>query len=344
MDESIIIKVIRGEATQEENKVVLEWIKESPENLKKFSQQKMLWTLSSLPNENAPFQELALFNEIVKNRKNTPIEKKINEELKWKRRTLVSMAAAVILLVALIGGIFNSNNGTKIVRSTNAITSLDSHINMRSLYTDTGVKGKVTLPDGSTVWLNSNSKITYPDVFSDHSRRVELSGEAFFEVASDSLRPMIVSTGKGFSIEVLGTKFSLRSYENDSDSRAILYNGSIKLITNKGTNSESSLKMVPNDCAIIMESGIAILSKIVEPNKDAWMKGELIFEDTPMKEVLKVLERWYGKQFDIKDNTFYDYKLNASFKSESLIQVLEIINLCTSSQYKITDDTVTFSK
>lgn len=342
MDESIIIRVIRGEANLEENKMVLEWIKKSPENLNFFSQQKMLWSLSTLPLESAPKEEFALFNELLKTRENKGVEQKSLSKINWKVTSIFSIAASIILLVALFTGVFNRDYPFKTIESEAG--NLVSKINQRSLYTDKGVKGKVTLPDGSVVWLNSDSKITYPDIFANDKREVHLSGEAFFEVKSDSLKPMHITTAKNFTIEVLGTSFSIKSYDNDSESRATLYTGSIKLITNKGSKKESTVMMVPNESAIITKERTAKLSKIDTHTNVAWMKGELVFEDTPMAEVLKVLERWYGKQFEVKGNDFYNYKLNASFKSESLTQVLEIIDLCTSTNHKIIEDTVIFFK
>ena len=74
----------------------------------------------------------------------------------------------------------------------------------------------ITLPDSSRVWLNSDSRISYPDEFTGNKRVVSLSGEAYFEVTKDSLHPMVVLTNKDFTVEVLGTTFNIRSYENDA--------------------------------------------------------------------------------------------------------------------------------
>lgn len=336
MDENIIIRVIRGEATESENRAVLEWIKQSDENLKQFSDLKMMWAISSAPDEEASEKQLLEFKSTTINRRWA----NISNRRFWFGFASAASVAMVILFAGLFSGKLGVDNSAKILNSK---TESLRTVNQMYMYTDKGVKGKVVLPDGSTVWLNSDSKLIYPDNFTGDLREVEISGEAYFEVKKDSTKPMLVKTSKGFTIRVTGTTFSIKSYENDLVSKAILYNGSIELITNSGGDKEEVvLDLKPNDCATIAVDGTTKITRIEKTTDIAWLKGEIIFEDTPMVEVLKVIERWYGKKFEVKDSSFYNYKLNASFKSESLVQILDIINLCTSVKYRIVEDKVIF--
>lgn len=336
MDENIIIRVIRGEASESENRAVLEWIKQSDENLKLFSELKMIWAISSAPDEEASEKQLLEFKSTTINRRWA----NINNRRFWFGFASAASVAMVILFAGLFSGKLGVDNSAKILNSK---TESLRTVNQMYMYTDKGVKGKVVLPDGSTVWLNSDSKLVYPDNFTGDLREVEISGEAYFEVKKDSTKPMLVKTSKGFTIRVTGTTFSIKSYENDLVSKAILYNGSIELITNSGGDKEEVvLDLKPNDCATIAVDGTTKITRIEKTTDIAWLKGEIIFEDTPMVEVLKVIERWYGKKFEVKDSSFYNYKLNASFKSESLVQILDIINLCTSVKYRIVEDKVIF--
>jgi transmembrane sensor len=336
MEQDILIRVIRGEATLEENRLVLDWIKESDENLNYFSELKMLWAISSTPDELADEEELIKF----KNNIPRKFSASITGHKFWFGFGSAVSAAIIIVSLGVLFGLINFQNSIQSNKNKLANLSLS---NQRYMYTDKGVKGKVVLPDGSTVWLNSDSKIIYPDNFSKDKREVEISGEAYFEVTKDTTKPMIIRTAKGFAIQVLGTTFSIKSYENDLESKAILYNGSIRLITDpKRNGKEVVLNMKPNDCAIITDDGTTKLTRIEKTNDIAWLKGEIVFENTPMSEVLKVIERWYGKNFDVKDSSLYNYKLNATFKSESLIQILDIISLCTSVKYRIEEDKVIF--
>ncbi len=336
IDDDIIIRVIRGEATQSENEMVLEWIKESEDNLNEFSRQKMVWTLSTAPDDMRGEEDLLNFKKLISARSVFSLK----DRKFWYGFASAASAAILVLFLGLLFGIPGLKDGSSAKKNMFADRP---GINQRYMYTDKGVKGKVLLPDGSTVWLNSDSKLKYPDVFSDDKREVEVSGEAYFEVQKDAKKPMYVKTGKGFTIKVLGTTFSIRSYENDQESKAILYNGSIELIKDPDKNGEKVvLGLKPNDCATIRDDGATKITQIVTMTDIAWLKGEIVFEDTPMSEVLKILERWYGKKFDVKNNSIYKFKLNATFKSESLVQILDIINLCTSVKYRIEDDKVIF--
>ncbi|MDP3436827.1 MAG: DUF4974 domain-containing protein [Bacteroidales bacterium] len=336
MDENIIIRVIRGEATESENKAVLEWINQSDENLKLFSELKMMWAISSAPDEEASEKQLLEIKNTIRNRRWS----NLNDRRFWFGFASAASVAVVILFAGIFTRDLGVDNSTKMLNSKSEEIVV---VNQMYMYTYKGVKGKVVLPDGSTVWLNSDSKLAYPDNFIGDLREVEISGEAYFEVKKDSTKPMLVKTPKGFTIRVTGTAFSVKSYENDLVSKAILYNGSIELITNYGRDKEEVvLDLKPNDCATIAVDGTTKITQIEKTTDIAWLKGEIIFEDTPMNEVLKVIERWYGKKIEVKDSSFFNYKLNATFKSESLVQILDIINLCTSIKYRIVDDKVIF--
>ena len=327
MEDIILIKVIRGEASEDEYTRVLEWMNESKENQRYFSELKVFWTISTMPGSN--------------DEENNKVPG-IIYGIKFR---YASLTAAAIIIVLLFVNLFVS---PQFFRSTESgsrnKTQLAESSNLRTMYVEKGVKGRVILPDGSVVMLNSGSKIKYPDIFIGSSREVELSGEGYFDVVKDSLKPMIVTTVKGVKVKVLGTKFLLKSYDNDSETKAILYSGKINLTTEAGKNrEEQSILMSPNDCVVVPAKGELLVTKAgKERNDDAWMRGELIFVNTPMPEVLKILERWYGKSFVVNNKSLYGFNLNASFKNESLIQILGIIEFCTSVKFRIDEDKVIF--
>lgn len=207
---------------------------------------------------------------------------------------------------------------------------------VHTIYTEKGVKSVVELPDGSTVQLNSDTKITYPDTFIGDTREVLLSGEAYFRVKGDSSRPMIVNTVKGFQIKVLGTEFNVKSYENDDFSSTTLYNGSIHLIT-----PTSETKIVPHEQVMINKKNqITRLKPVILEDTRAWTQGRLVFDETPISEVVKMLERWHGVTVQVKDPVILNYKITAEFKSESIYQIMYIIKSCSLIDYTISENTV----
>lgn len=327
MRKSDIIKHIRGESSLEENQNIIDWVNENPKNLKYYSELKNLWINSTMPISEASDEEMALVQEIINNRR----EKKGNKYV-----VLYSAAATIIVLLTInIFLHFNKKSDIEAISSEKRVALTNM------LFTNKGVKAKVNLPDGSIVWLNSASYIKYPDQFSSKYREVEISGEALFDVVYDSTRPMIVKTNKNFKIVVLGTKFNLRSYENDNEAQTTLFSGKINLVQYDKSGNEIVTKLLPKESFLIKNSKSELIRQIDTTKQKAWQLGKLIFENTPIDEVIKKLERWHGTEFLIKDSSIYQYKLTAEFQSESIIQILEMLKFCTQIDYTISDNKAT---
>lgn len=209
--------------------------------------------------------------------------------------------------------------------------------NLNTIYTEKCVKSNITLPDGTNVKLNSDTKITFPNRFVGKTREVKIDGEAFFDVATDSLHPLIVTTAKGLIIKVTGTKFNIKSYPNDNSEEATLYEGKITLISKGNTYN-----MLPDNQLIIAPNKRPV--KVGSPkmnNIKAWTEGRIVFDETPLSEVIKVLERWHGVTFAVTDSSVLNKTITGSFNSESIHYIMSIISLCTSIDYEIKDSLVT---
>lgn len=327
-----LIKFIEGKASLSEQKQVLNWIKKDEANSKYFIGLKNLWVISSLPYEESQRDEFVHFsNEKLNVRKN-------NNGINF---SFLAIAASLLLLVAIGLNIFQyyrsplNSGSSKDKRPT--LSLKDRNINTLSFYTNKGVKGIVTLPDSSVVWLNSDTRLTYPERFTGKTREVEISGEAYFEVRSNPDTAMIVSTNKDLKIEVLGTKFLIRSYADDNDAQATLFSGSIKLISPSSRHSRGYIKKLkPLESAIIDKNhSIRLIHNTDTLKSIAWKRGMLIFEETPIQDVLKDLERWHGTEFIIQDKSILSCKITAQFNSESIVQIMEVIKFCSPIDYKI---------
>ena len=196
------------------------------------------------------------------------------------------------------------------------------------------------------MWLNSDSKLFYPETFDGRNRDVALSGEGFFEVRRDSLRPMIVSTTRGFKLEVLGTTFNLKSYDNDDIAEATLYSGNVNLIMMDG-NGDVKMRQIlsPNQTVTIDRNMNSSLVKHGDQSiLSAWKEGRIIFDNTPMSEVVKILNRWHGVEFEIRDPEILDDKMTARFNSESVVQTMDLFKLTSDIDYEIKDKTVIVKK
>jgi len=334
MKKQLLIKFIDGKASLSEQEMVLRWIDEDEANKKYFLGLKNLWVISSLPSDEATRDEYVNFR------------REYLQDSKFKKGTHFSfykIAASILLLVTIGLNIFQYYNPSFMAGNEGDdmpfISLKDRKMNTLSFYTDKGVKGIVTLPDSSVVWLNSDTRLTYPERFTGKYREVEISGEAYFEVKSNPYTAMIVSTSKGLKIEVLGTKFLIRSYEEDNDAQATLFSGSIKLISSNSRYSRDYVKKLkPLESVIIDKNhSIRLIHNADTLKSIAWKRGMLIFEETPIQEVLKELERLHGTKIIIEDKSILSCRITAQFNSESLVQIMEVIKYCSQIDYRIKD-------
>ncbi|MEG2277593.1 MAG: DUF4974 domain-containing protein [Odoribacter sp.] len=318
MDEQTIWKYIGGQASDNEKRTVLDWIEADEQNHRRFCRMKNTWVLGHLPQHELSDLEAKPYVDVL-NRK------------RLSRRILYSSVAAVLILLISVGVL------NQFQRYHNEIEYLKSQqIASIEYHTNKGLKGTVILPDGSKVWLNSDSKISCPAHFEGNSRTVEFSGEGFFDVAKNPDRPMHIRLDNGISIVVKGTRFNLSSYRNDNHIAALLLEGEISIIKDQSKKNEA-IKVVPNEKITIEKIQKKVLKTIPQETLPTigWKEGWLIFDETPMKEVIKKLERWYGIRCTVEDPTIWNKKFTAKFKDESITQILEAMKRVSLLNYHL---------
>lgn len=206
-----------------------------------------------------------------------------------------------------------------------------------AVVTDKGQKNQIELPDGTIVWLNSNSKLTYSSDFNNKNRRLQLDGEAFFHVKYQNGEPFIVGAAP-LEVKVLGTEFNVKNHNEEDFIEVSLKEGKVSVtdIANdkhlsditkdqKITYSKNSLDWNVDKCNGTLES--------------LWTKNILRIEDASMDVVLKQLERWYGVSFTI-DGKITETRYGLTIKSESLNEALQLINTMTPMEYDIKGEEV----
>ena len=185
----------------------------------------------------------------------------------------------------------------------------------------------VDLPDGSKVWLNSGSEITYPVVFSASERRVHLRGEAYFKVQKDET-PFFVSN-LGPEIKVYGTEFNVNTYDNEDIVTVALAEGKISL-TREGkeefiTPGQVSTFNKMNKTTTIVNTDVSIYS--------SWRDGKYIFRDTSLSAILRILQRQYNVTINLSDPKVGNYRYNATINTESLEQILQLLSISAPIKY-----------
>ncbi|MDD4639470.1 MAG: DUF4974 domain-containing protein [Bacteroidales bacterium] len=340
MNKSLLLQYIKGHTTEDQNKKVLDWIAESADNERYFLMLNNLWISLNISEEKATEEELREIRALTTQKRYL---------LSPFRKILPYAAAAVILLSLGLNFYLVKNSSLNSSASTEAPVRLaDMTAGLKhELYTEKGVKARIMLPDSSFVWLNSDSKIVFPDRFESDIREIEFSGEAFFDIRKDSLHPLIIKTNKNFIVEVLGTRFNLKSYDNDFEARTTLYAGKLNVISqveskNKNKPGRVVTTLHPLESCIIRNNQAPVHSKPDNVGDyTAWKDGKIIFDSTPISEAVKILERWHGVQFVVKDRSVYNYTITAKFKTESIVQIMEMIKYCALVDYSIDSTKVT---
>jgi len=258
----------------------------------------------------------------------------------------VASAAAVFVVGAFIWILHDNNRLNRQVMSLTAqneklisIPELVQGETVLNYKVNPGVKGTIVLPDGSEVILNSASTLRTPTKYENGKRVVELDGEGYFKVESNPDWPMYVKTLKGVTVKVTGTEFNLSTYSDDAALKLTLVRGKVSLIDEK---DEKEVAVRENE-----EVVVGAKTKLEKPTHKAadlrlntsWKDGYLVFDNTPIREVIKKMERWYGVEITVLDSHVMNNTFTASFRSESLQQVLTLLDITCGIKSKIKSPT-----
>lgn len=262
-------------------------------------------------------------------------------------------AAAAILLVATgflaFANPFKKEKQTGIVRQVSEIT------------TRPGSKSKVELPDGSVVWLNAGSKLTYNKDFGKELREVTLSGEGYFDVVKNKEKPFVIHTSS-INIKVLGTLFNVKAYPEDKQTETSLIRGSIEVtIKNR---PEDKIILSPSEKLVVENASVPREEKIKKPEipvrveplisvnklrynpldstvaETEWVNNRLVFRDETFENLAVKMERWYDVSISIEDPALKDARLNGIFQSESVVQALEALKEMIPFKYEKTENKI----
>lgn len=199
-----------------------------------------------------------------------------------------------------------------------------------------GQKSQILLADGTKVWLNSDTKIKYPGIFSKNERDVYLDGEAFFEVSKNAHQPFVVHT-PAVNVKVLGTKFNVKAYSDENLIETSLFEGKIDLMMNEqGTSGLREKEVAPGQSFIYSKTLKELTASRFEPEEiNGWKKNQLIFKDDTFNNLVRRVERWYDVDIVYNEMLFNNRRLTVElYEGERLERLMEIIGLALSVDYK----------
>jgi ferric-dicitrate binding protein FerR (iron transport regulator) len=259
------------------------------------------------------------------------------------------LAIIVFIFLIIKNGIVRSDNTTENQPPLSQVT------------TKPGSKTQIQLPDGSIVWLNANSNLTYDKDFGKTLREVKLTGEAFFDVVKDHAHPFVIHT-KVIDVKVLGTQFNVKAYPNEAYTETSLIRGSVEVTVKNRSNEKHYLK--PNEKISVannMESETAGVETHSKPLiltetltyyhadstviETSWVDNKLTFqENETFRQVALKMERWYGVNISFADEEVTEIRLYGSFTSETINQALEALHEGFGFNYKITGNNILITK
>lgn len=220
------------------------------------------------------------------------------EAPKISKATITLANGKTLYLDTVVNGAIALQEGTRLVKLSNGEiiyqTTPENSSRQIEYNTLTNPRGSkviaLTLNDGTKVWLNSESSLRYPTAFIDKERKVEITGEAYFEVSKDAVRKFIVS-GNGVTTEVLGTHFNINTYANEPEKKVTLLEGSVK-VSAQSERQKSEAVIHPGEQAKIGEK-LKIIKGVNVEEVMAWKSGRFQFNKADLQEVMRQIARWY---------------------------------------------------
>lgn len=204
--------------------------------------------------------------------------------------------------------------------------------------TNPGMTTRLTLPDGTLVYLNSGSVLSYPSKFVEDARTVSLSGEAYFEVAKDPQRRFIVHTPQQSAVEVLGTHFNVEAYENDACITTTLTEGEVRFLYRDGRGMKRAM-LLPGQ-KLVYDVSTHELTRYETSGKSelSWKDGQIIFDNTPLPEALRMLGKRFNVDFIVKNPSLNKNRFTGTFTTQRLEKILKYFEISSHIHWRYLND------
>lgn len=320
--EELLPGYLSGELSDEDRASMDQWRAASPENEAHFQNSLKAWESISLLQEMEQFNSFEALNKVHARLMHT-------DSSNWLK--IIRLIAAIFLLPLLC------YSGYVTFQNFSLKKAMTEHIVMQTISSRQGMVSHFLLADGTKVWLNSGSELQFPTLFAGDFREVKLIGEAYFEVVKNKNQPFRVNAGE-LNVEVLGTSFDVANYKDEKRAEVILVEGKVSLIVKEGDKITGEGTLHPGQRGVYCEETRKMLTEEVSVDKYiAWRDGNLIFSDDKMEEVVKRLSRWFNIEIFINDPEIKSYIYKATFRSENLLQILNLLKISAPIDFRITE-------
>lgn len=301
MDNEILIRFFNHQCTAEEIKRIDEWLESDPDNARYLFEMERVWSLKNVIHYAGNSEKEIAYGRLTAH---------INPKKRVHRYSLFMRYAAIfVLLVAF-----------SVYLYLTAPWQNSSGFNL--IEVPRGELVSITLSDGTKVWLNADTRFSYPDRFGSRNREVILDGEAYFEVSPNKKKPFIINSER-INVEVLGTEFNIRAHK-DEDAEVSLKTGKIQVT--EVNDMHNKVLMSPNQQMRYTRDGKMALSYMDMSSVDSWRNGGIAFISQPLSSIIKTLERKYKVTITLDDTSMADEIFTCRARSgATLPQVLNLL-------------------
>jgi transmembrane sensor len=222
----------------------------------------------------------------------------------------------------------------------NVIGDENAPATLNTIETPNGGQYQVNLPDGTRVWLNAGTQLRFPTSFVGHERNVELSGEAYFEVAKNAKKPFKVKMNNNAEVVVLGTHFNISAYQEENEINTTLLEGSVMV-----KMDEQAKKVLPGQQALVYraDKNINVINDVNVNQVIAWKNGFFSTEGISLPALMKQVEKWYDVRVIYKDNVQADFMARIP-RNISLAELVSLLELTKQVHFKLDKKTLTVMK
>ena len=321
----LLHRLIAGTTTEEENRQLMEWFRQCASKEEFFMLFETAWKESpdEMPRDVQERMYRRLSRELDEKKTKTIL---LRSRFSWKVWPQIAVACIIIVL-----GLVN-------YRMSDKQKQLSTQNFM--VLAEKGQRAFITLPDSTKVWLNSDTKISYPADYGLKERNVTLVGEAYFEVAKNPDKRFIVEA-KGMQVEALGTSFNVNAYQNDNKIIASLFSGSVRVSYDRHVAILKPHESVKVD---LLNRSFSRYKDESMQNIALWRKNEITFDGESLEEITHIMSRLYNTTICIEDESLKKVCYIGTIRNNNLANFIDIINLTTPVVYENKGDTVFLRK
>ena len=314
-ESSVILKYIRGTASEEEKAEVDLWLKKHPDNEEALLQIARIYYACRTQERIVSRDPLRAYWKVDKKLKSQSHLKESQKKDHYAifHRIVIELLKVAAIVLILLGGNFLLQKDDQ----------MESFPSFQTLYVPAGQRAELVLPDSTKVWLNANSKLVYPTSFKEGIRQVELDGEAYFDVKHNGDNPFVVRT-KSMNVTVLGTEFNVSAYSGIEEFNIALLRGSVEL---NSSDRSGKYRMKAGE-QIFYREGKYVSAQIGNMDYFKWKEGVLSFNNQPIHVITDKLRLYYDIRIEVADLPFLEERYSGKFRvKEGVEQVLKVLQL-----------------